>query len=426
MLTPTGDVKVMDFGIARAMSDASSAMTQTAAVVGTAQYLSPEQARGETVDSRSDVYSAGCLLFELLTGRPPFVGDSPVAVAYQHVREPAPPPSDFDTELPPEIDAIVLKSLAKRVEERYQSAEDMRSDIERYLAGRPVQAVVPPVGATAVVPAVAGAATAVTPPIEEDEEHRRTGWWIAAGLLVLALIIAGAFLLPRLFESPPEEVRVPNLVGLTEADAREEIGKAGLTVGDVTYEDSSDVKRDEVISQDPDRDTYVEPDSDVDFVVSSGVPRVEVPSVVGMKKNQARRVLTEQDFEVVLEERDSDEPAGEVVETDPAAGEEVPQGSTVTVFYSDGPESVPDVVGLLEDEAVRTLREAGFESVRVFTNGEPTDQPTGTVLEQNPEAGTEQPSDTQIVLIVTTYEQPSDSPSPTDSASPTDSPSATP
>ena len=140
MLTPSGDVKVMDFGIARAITDASSTMTQTAAVVGTAQYLSPEQARGETVDSRSDVYSAGCLLYELLTGRPPFVGDSPVAVAYQHVREPAVPPSDHDTDLPPEIDAIVMKALAKRLEDRYQSAAAMRSDIERYLAGRPVQA----------------------------------------------------------------------------------------------------------------------------------------------------------------------------------------------------------------------------------------------------------------------------------------------
>ncbi len=143
MLTPSGDVKVMDFGIARAMSDASAGMTQTAAVVGTAQYLSPEQARGETVDARSDVYSTGCLLYELLTGRPPFVGDSPVSVAYQHVRETAPPPSMHDEELPAELDAIVMKALAKRVEDRYQGAAAMRTDIERYLAGRPVQA--PPV-----------------------------------------------------------------------------------------------------------------------------------------------------------------------------------------------------------------------------------------------------------------------------------------
>ena len=154
MLTPSGDVKVMDFGIARAISDASSTMTQTAAVVGTAQYLSPEQARGETVDSRSDVYSTGCLLYELLTGRPPFVGDSPVAVAYQHVREQASPPSDHDDQLDPEIDAIVMKSLAKRVEDRYQSAAAMRADIERYLAGHPIQApaVVPRSAETQYVP----------------------------------------------------------------------------------------------------------------------------------------------------------------------------------------------------------------------------------------------------------------------------------
>src|SRR6476659_1535487 len=143
MLTPAGDVKVMDFGIARAMSDAHSTMTQTAAVVGTAQYLSPEQARGESVDSRSDVYSTGCLLYELLTGRPPFVGDSPVAVAYQHVREQAAPPSTLDDELPPEVDAIVMKALAKPLTERYQSAAAMKADIDRYLAGKPVQAPIP-------------------------------------------------------------------------------------------------------------------------------------------------------------------------------------------------------------------------------------------------------------------------------------------
>src|SRR5512145_1078651 len=145
MLTPPGDVKVMDFGIARAVADASSTMTQTAAVVGTAQYLSPEQARGEPVDSRSDVYSTGCLLYELLTGRPPFVGESPVSVAYQHVREQAAPPSSLDSDLPPEVDAIVMKALAKRVEDRYQSAAAMRADIERFLAGKPVAAPVVPV-----------------------------------------------------------------------------------------------------------------------------------------------------------------------------------------------------------------------------------------------------------------------------------------
>src|SRR3954469_2178753 len=140
MLTPIGDVKVMDFGIARAMSDASSTMTQTQAVIGTAQYLSPEQARGETVDARSDLYSAGCLLYELLTGRPPFVADSPVAVAYQHVREEPQPPSVHNPAVPEPVDRIVLHALAKDRESRYQSADEFRGDIEAALGGRPVSA----------------------------------------------------------------------------------------------------------------------------------------------------------------------------------------------------------------------------------------------------------------------------------------------
>src|SRR4051812_5639377 len=165
MLTPSGDVKVMDFGIARAVADASSTMTQTAAVVGTAQYLSPEQARGETVDSRSDVYSTGCLLYELLTGRPPFVGESPVSVAYQHVREQPQPPSSLDPELSPEIDSIVMKALTKNVEQRYQSASAMRADIERVLSGQQVTAPMAAIAETrAIPPAASSTAVAATQP----------------------------------------------------------------------------------------------------------------------------------------------------------------------------------------------------------------------------------------------------------------------
>ncbi|HET9127450.1 MAG TPA: Stk1 family PASTA domain-containing Ser/Thr kinase, partial [Propionibacteriaceae bacterium] len=138
MLTPNGAVKVMDFGIARAVADTSATMTQTAAVIGTAQYLSPEQARGETVDARSDIYSAGCLLYELLVGRPPFIGDSPVSVAYQHVREVPTPPSTLDPEISQAMDAVVMKALAKDPADRYQSARAMRDDISRLLAGVPV------------------------------------------------------------------------------------------------------------------------------------------------------------------------------------------------------------------------------------------------------------------------------------------------
>ncbi|MFC6286995.1 Stk1 family PASTA domain-containing Ser/Thr kinase [Nocardioides sp. GCM10027113] len=433
MLTPTGDVKVMDFGIARAISDASSTMTQTAAVVGTAQYLSPEQARGETVDSRSDVYSAGCLLYELLTGRPPFVGDSPVAVAYQHVREPAAPPSDHDTDLPPELDAIVMKSLAKRVEDRYQSAAAMRSDIERYLAGRPVQAVLPPVPATSVIPAATGHdgpdGTTVTPTVEEDERRSRGGLWVFIALVLAALLAAAVWLGNQLFEEVPDDVRMPNLIGLSEADARAEIGDAGLGVGEVTYRPDSDAKKDEVLEQDPNRDQFVPPGTEVDLVVSSGKPVVEVPFVIGQQRSEARATLADRGLRVKFEERESDEPAGQVLQTDPAPGESVPEGSTVTVIYSDGPEEVPDVVGLQRQEAEQTLRDAGFEPRVVETTD--TDEPKGTVVDQSPQGGEEAGEGSTVTIVVSAVEdeeEPSEEPSPTEDPTdgptvPTDSPS---
>ncbi len=439
MLTPAGDVKVMDFGIARAISDSASSMTQTAAVVGTAQYLSPEQARGETVDSRSDVYSAGCLLYELLTGRPPFVGDSPVAVAYQHVRENAPPPSDHDTELPSQVDAIVMKALAKRVEERYQSAAQMRADIERYLAGRPVQAPDVVAGAatavtaaTAVVPAPAEP-TSVVPmsAIPAAEEPRGNGrWWLVAILVLLGILAAlSAWLLPQLLADPPERVAVPEVVDLQQADAERAIKAAGLNVGQVTTQPDENVKEGVVLLQDPDADTQVDPDTSVNLVVSEGKPQVTVPSVLGLQKNAALKKLDALNLEVVLEQEKSDVKAGQVTRTDPVAGTTVAEGSTVTVYYSDGPAEVPDVVGDQEDVARQKLENAGFK-VKVFYSNDVTEQATGTVLEQTPEAGTNQPANTQIVLVVTTYEPPEPSPSPTDtpsnSASPTPTPSASP
>ena len=429
MLTPSGDVKVMDFGIARAISDASSTMTQTAAVVGTAQYLSPEQARGETVDSRSDVYSAGCLLYELLTGRPPFVGDSPVAVAYQHVREPAVPPSDHDTELPAEIDAIVMKSLAKRVEDRYQSAAAMRSDIERYLAGRPVHAVVPPAPSTMLIAATPAAPTAVAPAAaDEPESGGRAALLFLLGILIVGLIGGAAYLLPKMFESPDDRTQVPDLIGLTEDQARAEIGSAGLAVGDVTYR-TDPGRKDRVLEQDPNRDRFVEPGSEIDLVVSEGKPLVSVPYVLGQTRDQARKTLSAEpgNFDVSMQERESDEPAGQVLETDPAPGTQVPVGSAVTVFYSDGPEEVPDVVGLQQKEAEDLLIEAGFRPEAVETTT--TTEPKGTVIGQSPQGGQEAGEGSTVTIQVSAYEEPTEEPSPTETPSesptlPTESPSA--
>ncbi len=435
MLTPSGDVKVMDFGIARAISDASSSMTQTAAVVGTAQYLSPEQARGETVDSRSDVYSAGCLLYELLTGRPPFVGDSPVAVAYQHVREPAVPPSDHDTALSPEIDAIVMKALAKRVEDRYQSAAAMRADIERYLAGHPVRATAPPLPPeppTAVVappydqtyggePVTQTTVTShpVDPDGYDDDRGNRTGLFVFLGALLVALIIAGALLLPRLFEQAPEQVQVPDLIGMPEAQARAAIGEAGLVVGQPEYVADPDVAKDKVISQEPNRDTFVDPGTTVTITVSTGKPLTSVPPIIGLSRSEARAALEEANLIAVFDEVDSDEPKGQVVDVRPAVGEEVTEGTRVTVGVSDGPEKVPDVVGMSQEEAEQALKQAGFK-VFVATSDDTT-EPKGTVIEQSPAGGQERPEGTEVTIVVSTFEEPTETPSPTDTATlPTD------
>ena len=428
MLTPSGDVKVMDFGIARAMSD-SNTMTQTAAVVGTAQYLSPEQARGETVDSRSDVYSAGCLLYELLTGRPPFIGDSPVAVAYQHVREPARPPSDHDTDLTPAVDAIVMKALAKRLEDRYQSAAAMRSDIERYLAGRPVQAPVPiPVPPAPPEPPTSDTNTSMRPPVplldefdEDDGGGRggpRTSVLILLGLLLLALIAGGYVLLQSdLFESPPEQVQVPNVIGMTEDEARDAIGDAGLSVDAPDFQPDEEAENGEVIDQDPNRDQYVDPGTSIHLTISSGLPMVDVPSLVGSTQQEARDRLRTAKLRPQFESQESDLPQGQVLATNPEAGQPVEQDSVVTVTISKGPHQVPSVIGLNRSDAIKQIVDAGFQ-YDIRGDGEST-EPRGTVTDQLPPGGQPQPQGTTITLFVSTYEPPPPPPTETPTIPPT-------
>jgi eukaryotic-like serine/threonine-protein kinase len=431
MLTPSGDVKVMDFGIARAMSDASSTMTQTAAVVGTAQYLSPEQARGEPVDSRSDVYSAGCLLYELLTGRPPFVGDSPVAVAYQHVREPAAPPSDHDTEVTPEVDAIVMKSLAKRVEDRYQSAAAMRSDIERYLAGHPVHVVAPP--PPVEPPTTVTQPTAVVAPVpapeeyaEEEDRGTRPGLLIFLALLLLLVLGLAAYLLPKMFASPDDQVSVPDLAGLTEQKARAALGDAGLEVGTVDRAFDNTVKANRVISQDPGADESVTEGTTVDFTLSLGTHPTRVPYVIGQTQQQAATALEDAHLDAVFKPVDSDQAKGTVVSTNPPANTQVPQNSQVTVSVSKGPQKVPDVVGLQQSEAENKLRDAGYVPVPVPSA---SDKPEGEVIQQIPGAGSPQNQGTSVTIVISSgpSSPPSSPTSPTTgSSSPSTSPSTTP
>jgi len=348
MLNPTGDVKVMDFGIARATSDSSATMTQTAAVIGTAQYLSPEQARGEQVDARSDLYSTGCVLFELLTGRPPFIGDSPVSVAYQHVREEPPAPSTIDPEVSPAIDAITMKALAKPVEERYQSAGEMRADIERALEGRPVLA-----------PAVYGSSGLETQPflgpdtkgdprgaqpttISRYEEvapaSRRTGLWVALLLLVAALVIAGVVVVPRLLANDPvSQARVPDLLRLTVAQATSQLEAAGLTLGDSVPKNSPTVPKGHILSQSVAPGEEIDKGSSVDVTVSAGTQVRVVPDVSSLSLAAATSTLQGLGFKVdPRPQSDSTERKNQVTTTDPLPGTTQPVGTTIKVFYSTG------------------------------------------------------------------------------------------
>ncbi|MGZ4753181.1 MAG: Stk1 family PASTA domain-containing Ser/Thr kinase [Oryzihumus sp.] len=415
MLTPSGDVKVMDFGIARAVADASSTMTQTAAVVGTAQYLSPEQARGETVDSRSDVYSTGCLLYELLTGRPPFVGDSPVAVAYQHVREPASPPSSLDSDLAPEIDAIVMKALTKRVEDRYQSAAAMRADIERFLAGKPVVAPVVPVadpdsfvpdaGATSIF----GAATEGGDHLPDDE--RKSRWpLVLVGLGILVLLVLAAVFGPMLFSSAPQQKSVPSVMGMTQAQAESRLKDAGLKVGSVSQAASADTPKGHVMAQDPQEGDLISPSQPVNLTISTGKPNVTVPFVIGDNKDVAAQKIRNAGLKPRLVRQQSDQPQGTVIGTDPNAATSVTSGSTVTVYWSAGPRQVPSVVGMQQSRATAVLEKAGFKVDTAYDSSTPSQK--GQVLKQSPEAYTTQPQGTVVVITVSSYEQPTQSPSP--------------
>ncbi|WP_110207127.1 Stk1 family PASTA domain-containing Ser/Thr kinase [Nocardioides daejeonensis] len=429
MLTPGGDVKVMDFGIARAVSDASTTMTQTAAVVGTAQYLSPEQARGETVDSRSDVYSTGCLLYELLTGRPPFVGESPVAVAYQHVREPAVPPSAHDAELPPEIDAIVMKALAKRLEDRYQSAAAMRSDIERYLAGRPVSAPAvpltppPPVESTTYLPQHNTGAQPAAAVAEEEEPKSKAGMWILIGVLLLALLAGGIWFLNRGGDDDVKDVQVPSgLIGMSAEQAKATVEDAGFTAK-ITETPHETAKKGEVYDVTPEQGAWVPPDSVIELFVSTGPEPVTVPPVTSMQRDQAAKALRKAGLKVRFEEMDSDEEKGKVLSQDPTAGEVVPPGTVVTIKVSNGPKEVPYVVGMDRAAAIQAIEDAGFKAYVVETDD--TTEPAGTVIDQSTEKGDTKNQGDEIRITVSTYVEPTEEPSPTESESPSDDTSPT-
>ncbi|MGW1953631.1 Stk1 family PASTA domain-containing Ser/Thr kinase [Streptomyces sp. NPDC001920] len=418
MLTRNGQVKVMDFGIARAMGDSGMTMTQTAAVIGTAQYLSPEQAKGEQVDARSDLYSTGCLLYELLTVRPPFVGDSPVAVAYQHVREEAQAPSVFDPEITPEMDAIVLKALVKDPNYRYQSADEMRADIEACLDGQPVAATAamgsvgyggyPDDQPTTALRAQDAGATSMLPPMNPDDggygydermdRRRQKKSNTSTILLVVAavLVLVGAILIGKwIFDGKSAsntQVAVPNLVGESEKTARGLLTNSDLKMGTITPKECENQPKGKICDQDPDAGLKVDKESSVNIVVSTGAPKVSVPSVIGLKLDEAKKTLEDDayQFEVKTKKREtSSDEANTVLDQDPKRAEEVEKGSTITltIAVEEEKSTVPDVLGKSCDEAKAQM--TANELVGNCTEVETQDpNQVGKVIATSPEAGT--------------------------------------
>ena len=414
MLTPTGGVKVMDFGIARAVADTSATMTQTAAVIGTAQYLSPEQARGESVDARSDIYSAGCLLYELLVGRPPFVGDSPVSVAYQHVREAPVPPSQLDPVITPEIDAINLRALAKSPAERYQSARDMKADISRVLAGQVPTSVVPLVAAAAgdTVPADAPptvAAPVAVPPVEQptdeleeaEEDRSRIGLGILIAALVALLLAVGGYGLWRFVADTPQavaKVAVPNVLTYKEQQAVDRLEEVNLEA-EVKHVNGALKTAGTVTAQDPIAGTQVEASSTVTITVNDGPKAGKIPSgLVGKDVDEAEEILEKAKFTNVVTEAAEEEPADakadEVLSVSPGEGSTVPLDQKITLSHATGKSKVPVLTGKTPAQAESDAREAGFRNFN--RDDEVSDETSGVVFAQSPKAGSEVPRDTQI------------------------------
>ncbi len=417
MLTPAGQVKVMDFGIARAIADSSSTMTATAAVVGTAQYLSPEQARGEQVDARSDIYSTGCMLFELLTGRPPFMGDSPVSVAYQHVREEPVLASSVEAEVSPDIDAIVSKALAKRTSERYQSAAQMRADIERALAGQAVEAPVVAVPSDDLSGATALATTSMfAGPTEEPQEltRRRRPWiWLLLGLLLVGLLGGVGYVLVQ--GASNDSVLVPDVVGMKVGSATAELRDAGLEVS--TDEQASEEPAGRVTSQEP-ADGSADRGSVVELVVSAGPDAVNVPTgLVGASQPAAVETLRRAGLEADTERAASTEPRNQVIDASPESGTAVEPGSTVTLVLSTGPAQVPNVVGQRQGVAENVIERAGLAPYVTFDSNASAN--AGRVVQQSPDAGTSAGSGDQVTITVSSRPDETQPPPPEPTSEPT-------
>ncbi|HEU4975126.1 MAG TPA: Stk1 family PASTA domain-containing Ser/Thr kinase [Baekduia sp.] len=425
----TPHAKVTDFGIARA---GASDMTETGSIMGTAQYLSPEQAQGHPVSAPSDLYAVGIILYEMLTGRVPFEGESAVSIALKQVSEAPLPPRALNPDISPALEAVVLRALEKDPARRFADADEFIAALEHAVAG-----IAPPAATTAAATTVlAGDATRVAAPqatgpmvpipppgayqeVAHVEHHGpptgvepppdgdgRGKWWVAllVGLLVAGALLAGLLLIPK------QKVRVPGVVGSPQPEAQLALKQRGLS-SDVVLRESADKPKGTVIGQEPAGGSRVTKDTVVTLFVSSGPGTARIPDVTGKGRKAARKQLEDLGFDVAERGETSDEvKAGHVIETRPGVGEELEKGETVLLVYSQGPEqiAIPSVTGLSEEDARSALETLGFQVAT--TEQEDEDAEPGTVLEQDPAARTKLPKGSKVTLTVAKEPAPVDVP----------------
>src|SRR5262245_25886431 len=423
VVAPDGRLKVTDFGIARS---GTSQMTETGSIIGTAQYLSPEQARGAPVTPASDIYSVGIVLYEMLTGQVPFTGDTPLEIAMKHLSATPEPPSEQRPEVPHELDSIVLRALAKNPDDRYESADEMDADLARVARG---QAVAPETeeAATNVLRGVGAATIAAGAPTEivrrndtmvpgsgppaygpptgfyeyEEPIRRRSIWpWLLALLLIAAAIVGGWYVYTKIQDqlAATKPVAVPFVEGIKEANAVTKIHEAGLTPV-VVRTPSDTVPETIVISQDPSAGTRTDKANPVKIEVSTGLPKVTVPNVVGSQSTDAVAAITERGLKADAHDVNSEKETGTVTAQDPPAGQRALKGDKVRINVSKGPKpiAIPPVVGVTYEQAAGQLQGAGFAVARRDVD---SNEPRDTVVQQDPPANTTAAKGSTITLFV--------------------------